>query len=189
MEATSARALTSVTRPRRIYTRGARSFSKVVQHRSTRPRSGRCMLKVLAQLKSPGRSRLDAHQFIARWPADCPHGGQGCRTRAGQTVGLMIDADRSQPQDATMDCAMIQAEIAANNRRVQELADSRVGRRRRTSRREPWDLLSGLSGSAWTSKVQPRPKQKLWKAGNIISQRWPHIAAQIHTLAGKCPAL
>ena len=29
----------------------------------------------------------------------------------------------SQPQDATMDCAMIQAEIAANNKRVQELAD------------------------------------------------------------------
>ena len=28
-------------------------------------------------------------------------------------------ASITQPQDATMDCAMIQAEIAANNRRVQ----------------------------------------------------------------------
>jgi hypothetical protein len=43
---------------------------------------------------------------------------------------------------------------------------------------EPWDSssLSGLSGSAWTSKAQPRLKQKLWKADNIILQRWPHIA-------------
>ena len=65
---------------------------------------------------------------------------------------------------------------------------SRVGRRRRTSRREPWDLLSGLSGLAWTSKAQPRLKQKLWKADNIILQRWPHIAAQSRTLAGECPA-
>ena len=35
-----------------------------------------------------------ASVYRALGPADCPHGGQGCRTRAGQTVGLMIDADR-----------------------------------------------------------------------------------------------
>ena len=40
-----------------------------------------------------------------------------CAGRDPQPVAI------SQPQDATMDCAMIQAEIAANNRRVQELAD------------------------------------------------------------------
>lgn len=39
-----------------------------------------------------------------------------CAGRDPQPVSI------TQPQDATMDCAMIQAEIAANNRRVQELA-------------------------------------------------------------------
>ena len=40
-----------------------------------------------------------------------------CAGRDPQPVAI------AQPQDATMDCAMIHAEIAANNRRVQELAD------------------------------------------------------------------
>lgn len=40
-----------------------------------------------------------------------------CAGRDAQPVSI------SQPQDATMDCAMIQAEISANNRRVQELAE------------------------------------------------------------------
>lgn len=40
-----------------------------------------------------------------------------CAGRDAQPVAI------SQPQDAGMDCAMIQAEISANNRRVQELAE------------------------------------------------------------------
>lgn len=40
-----------------------------------------------------------------------------CAGRDPQPVAI------SQPQDAAMDCAMIQAEIDANNRRVKELAD------------------------------------------------------------------
>lgn len=40
-----------------------------------------------------------------------------CAGRDPQPVAI------TQPQDATMDCAMIQAEIGANNRRIQELAD------------------------------------------------------------------
>jgi hypothetical protein len=40
-----------------------------------------------------------------------------CAGRDPQPVAI------TQPQDATMDCAMIQAEISANNRRIQELAN------------------------------------------------------------------
>jgi hypothetical protein len=43
--------------------------------------------------------------------------GQGCAGRAPQLVAVV------QPQDRNMDCAAIFAEVEANNRRVQELAD------------------------------------------------------------------
>ena len=73
-----------------------------------------------------------------------------------------------QPQDATSDCAMITAEISANNTKFAELSNEeglKVGQ----------NVAAGVAGivicrcgSRWTSKVPPARKSSPCRRANII---------------------
>ena len=77
-----------------------------------------------------------------------------------------------QPQDAQSDCAMIRAEIEANNVQAEKLADENHAKVAQMSLPASSASSSGQCGSQWTQRALPEPKWMRSRRASNILLRW-----------------